>query len=390
MERVRFTANGSCLIQFKTTEDANSVLSHGAHRIVDWIVNAKAAELCEQPSNILNALNDDCLRKIFLYLDMKTLIKAAEVCIRFNERAKETFANKFNVLDLYYLRKFKPAKLDRFFENFGAVIRSLEMYQEFNSVKDLERATKYCTSLKSLKLWNLRIGEQLTEQLKPLFTTLESLTLIECGLEGDSTCLISTCVDLKMLDLYFCDIGDGKCIEQQFKKLEEAIISICGVSSETIINFIKKNPTLEKLTLENDAIHESKLIQTVIAVLPNLTELTINKDAGDVVDLTDHFSKLLQLTSLKVLKLNFNSLPIAPFVENLIASNLPIEHFGILGGKINRDTINSISKMTNIKALELPLSMGNLTDDYSVQLAKALPKLEQLHFLRSGLSYARR
>lgn len=95
------------LVQFKMAETAKKVLSRSPHWIGGCAVEAKVADLWHQPvdpllippdqesdSNIINALDDDCLREIFKHLNVVDLSCAAEVCVRFNQHAQEVISTK--------------------------------------------------------------------------------------------------------------------------------------------------------------------------------------------------------------------------------------------------------------------------------------------------------
>lgn len=127
----------SCFVQFKDAESANSAINrcghrmHG-HRIEDCKVNVRAAHLLcqpdlqresmdplwipfdqDSPSHILNALNDDCLRKVFKHLNANDLSSAAEVCVRFNQQVKCTFAQKYESMNLSHDDRLGAGKVEK-------------------------------------------------------------------------------------------------------------------------------------------------------------------------------------------------------------------------------------------------------------------------------------
>lgn len=51
------------------------------------------------PKNILNILNDDCLRKIFKQLHFRDQCSVLSVCVRFNQISKECLAKKQKKID---------------------------------------------------------------------------------------------------------------------------------------------------------------------------------------------------------------------------------------------------------------------------------------------------
>lgn len=104
------------VVQFKQEENAKEAIYDTKANWYGFEVNA--ADPCNQPdhplqvppeqdseSNILNALNDDCLQEIFKLLKVTDLTNVAGVCKRFNEQAKITFDFKhkrLNMNQFYY------------------------------------------------------------------------------------------------------------------------------------------------------------------------------------------------------------------------------------------------------------------------------------------------
>lgn len=99
---------------------------------------------------------------------------------------------------------------------------------------------------------------------------------------------------------------------------------------------------------------------------------SINKDDQEDVQF------LSSLKSLKVLKLNFYWFSVTPLMESLAANNIPIVHLVLRKGSVDIKAIKGISKLKQIKILEMTKT-SNMTDDYLIELAKELPQLIELH-----------
>lgn len=395
-------------------EDANTVLSTGLHKINDLCVKVTAAYLWDQPefkhhlvvvapdpespSNILNALNDDCLETVFQYLNEINLINAAEVCKRFKKHAEQAFAKKFQDLQIVLPGGFKPSELNCLLKNFGTKIRLLRADAQlsewewdcylFNPDDFLCTVSEHCTAIKNLDLSYFQIKAEMAEKLRPLFTKLESLRLQGCDLKDSAESLISVCLDLKMLNLSQCNIGNGKCIKQKFKKLEEVHLNSISADPNAIINFFKLNPTMKKLSVQKTRVGQFRLVQAVNASLPNLKELTMYEWTDDSDDFVNDFPVLDQLTSLKILRLNFHAVQMKILMENFAANNIPIEDLTIFCCQSTIAVIDSISELTKIKRLTLKYINGNFTDGSFIQLVKALPELQELylHGIQFGLT----
>lgn len=85
----------------------------------------------ESPDNILSALNDDCLRKIFSQsvLDEQDFFEIAQTCQRFNWVAKDGFRSRYRrAVVRIYSYKWSLRQCEVFFKQFGPYIRKLSIY----------------------------------------------------------------------------------------------------------------------------------------------------------------------------------------------------------------------------------------------------------------------
>lgn len=171
-------------VQFKMAESAEAVLTNRSHRIANCYFKVKPADLWHQPDygkeplypipeqdsdlHILIALNDDCLREVFGYLGIIDLSNAAEVCVRFNQQAKDTFARKYKNLDLNRSqgnKKIIRYQIDSLLQNFGSMIRSLKIDASVldSEIPFLCIAGRYLTALKQLELRKFYINTRIEE-----------------------------------------------------------------------------------------------------------------------------------------------------------------------------------------------------------------------------------
>ncbi|XP_055326814.1 uncharacterized protein LOC129580421 [Sitodiplosis mosellana] len=392
-------------VQFKSVESAQIALNQGWHRIGNCSVKVKAADFHHQPDNgqeqeppnplliapaqdstshILIALNDDCLREVFGYLDLFDLSNAANACVRFNQQAKETFVDKYKDLELNRNRlDYKPItkdQIENILNNFGSVIRTLKIDQLAldSNIPFLRIASRYCTELKQLQLFGFHITGKM-KKFRPLFGKLEQLEMIYCEFSKSVKDFHSVCMEMKTLRLDSCDINTSKCIKQHFVKLKEAHLIECHNFDENAIDcFIKMNPQLTKLSIiRSEDWETSEPIRSIGRNLHQLLELEIDQEICDEDEESIH--GLGQLRALKVLKLNFNLLLVTPLLKILVENKVPIEDMKLYNGDLDSKAIEYICAMKQIKKLELNENMGVLTDEHLVQLAKELPNLDVLH-----------
>lgn len=77
-----------------------------------------------QDSLILNLLDDDCLQKVFGYLNLCDLTNVADVCVRFEEQSMKTFSTDFSKKSIKHIEWNQNLKS---LPKFGSLIQSLEV-----------------------------------------------------------------------------------------------------------------------------------------------------------------------------------------------------------------------------------------------------------------------
>lgn len=387
-------------IEFKSSDAARRVLSYSIHHISP--VAAFAVNLAtEQNSKLLKTLNNDCLRKIFQYLNIKDLSKAADVCIRFNQLAVDAFVTdhrqdlvKIDLkncwLNAKYFRKFDEN--EAIFRNFGALVKSLQIKNNiwinkqrilFGTIM-LNAASEYITtgSLTELHLSGIEFNEEMTN-IRSLFEHLEVLSLTNCNLHSYPGHFLNTCFKLKSLRINCCELSQGT-IDYRFPKLEELDFRISEKLHYFHLNIlIRLNPTLRKVKLEFDELYSVEFFDVLRQNLPNLMELDIKRSCHSFDFYHDQWKMariLSQLKTLKVLKLNYLSTVyfIASLCSKMVENNVAIEHLELCDECIADNIISSVAQFKQLKFVKF-CKIYNLNDDDLVQLAQELPRLEQLH-----------
>lgn len=202
-------------------KSAEAVLANRSHRIANCYFKVKPADLWHQPDygkkpvypipeqdsdfHILIALNDDCLREVFGYLGIIDLSNAAEVCVRFNQQAKESFASKYKNLDIDHFQSdelITRYQIDSLLQNFGSMIRSLKIDASVldSEIPFLCIASQYLTALEQLELSNFYINTQIKE-ICSLFGHVEKLQLNCCELNNDTKVIKGTLIT------FFCIVA---------------------------------------------------------------------------------------------------------------------------------------------------------------------------------------
>ncbi|XP_055297005.1 uncharacterized protein LOC129565798 [Sitodiplosis mosellana] len=395
VESVEIHANKSfqsCFVRFKDVASATA-LNMRQHRIENVEVNVRAADLSCQPdfqplwipldqdsaSHILIVLDDDCLREIFKHLNQIDLSSAAEVCVRFNQQAKDTFAKKYKHLDLSYddcsyMEEIKKDSVKCLLHNFGSTIYSLDVDERrLQSGPNYQYLiSMYCTQLKKLKLSHFAVSIE----VKPLLKMLEQLHFSWCDNLGDVENLLVICDELKVLRIEDCYVG-GTAIQRKFGKLEEFYFSNNTYENNELNRFIGLNPSLLKLSVTGNTDYSdlSETARLISQGLPKLLELEFQMFSTS----HDFFQKLGKFESLRVLKFNLYSRSATLLLKHLVENETPIEHLKLSDAKIDAEGIEYISQMKLLKIIDLSLTESKFTDEHFIKWAKDLSHLQELH-----------
>lgn len=376
------------LIEFKTVETAQRVLSIGKHSINGYKVEIKVAEPWHQPDHILNVLDNDCLRAILSNLNQLDLTNAANVCDRFNQQAKAEFStNKLKKLNISQC-SYEEAK--KVLKTFGSLTQSIDInsFHRFE-IEILLMITKSCkvSVLKEIKITDFQFANKLRNDIKveSALTKLERLSLNFCCLKKSAMDFLAVCIELKVLHINNCFFYEDIHLPK-FRKLDELRLDGgIGINNNHLNDFIALHPTLTKVSLLQHGfsnICASKTLRTIVQNLPHLVELELNLHTFNRAEFAETLSCLGSLASLKMLKLNLNSQS-AAHLNVLTAKAIPIENMRLIKGKIDTETIKIISKMKKLKVLEF-CNIDGLNDENLIELAKGLgSQLEKLQMEES-------
>lgn len=370
--RVEFIANGQLLkpnfpnwkVQFESAQVAGELLSK-RYVVIEEVVKidipsieknidngpvetAKINDLLLDPpdqtsaKNILNALNDNCLRKIFEKLNLLDISSVAVVCLRFNKIAKEFSASKYRDeklnCNLFRSNYYTLAAIEECFRKFGSLFTSISTKysdEDYTSVILLGMIVEYCKNIKEIEIEidndyycveNIQFfaGIGSDNELIPLLSRLEKLRIFQ-KIETQTFCQLNDIFDL---------------IAQNGLNIQE--LDFSGIP------FYFKNPHFERYFDNSEP-----------------SELAV----------------LSQLKNLKKLIIGFYCTPIASHMQALSSNNMPIEFLGVIDGEFDNDAIKFISEMKSITTLELTRPY-NLNDEHLTELAQNLPNLNNIKIFK--------
>lgn len=402
-------AFGYGFIQFRDAVAVEMVLSKSKHRIGRHLISVKAANAWYQPgykqrrmrpahdapSNILNALNDQCIYEIFKFLEFSDLVNVAEVCVRFNEQAKKTFATSKHKRIILYSGDLKVNKI---MNTFGANMQSLWIQSTtLNSTHDnsvLRSILKYRSDkLKELRLEYFRIDREISN-FGPILSQLETFELLYSTVNTNLSQSITDCDKLKLLRFECCPLmHNDSFIARKFSNLKEAHLWTSDFNIEFIREFIVSNSTIVRLSI-NQFFDNSHVINLIGEHMTHLQELeyvdnTIDWTPApvDIQDVNRFRNELLgigRLLHLKTLKLVLNQSPVGPLLAALVENNISIKHLKMGRVLIDDAAIKSLMQMKELKILEFIDVRDTLTRYHLIDMVKFLLNLQELHLINTS------
>lgn len=387
-------------MQFKHAPNAKAVALKATHWIHNCLVKVKPADAWYQPdydqlsiddtlqlpeygsqAHILVALNGDCLQEIFKLLELLDLTRVANVCKDFSNEAKRTFELKYRHLDLQSGSNFcgRPNDLEAMFCIFGPSIQTLAVTSStFECESFIIHLIKQYCALKSLKLVNFSFKSTLKLEL-------QQLHLKNCSIQMKNAKFFAYFAEsLQKLQLEGCEFyGKAeKCIEQSFQNLVEASFSSnSGIDKFAMDRFITSNPKLEKLTIkDNRMFNTAKPLSLIGQHLIHLKELDFHEELYNFDFFNGYIRDLSLISTLKMLKLHFQTQPITSLINELATKESLIDYLNITKGQIDAKAMQNLTRLQKIKTVELKEVYG-MTEELLIVLIKGIPLLHTLRLV---------
>lgn len=337
----------------------------------------------ESKDNILNALNDDCLRELFETptLSIWDLVSLAHVCKRFKRIAKLAFKSTF----VDYERNFDGIELWRareFFRTFGKSITSIDLTETEKASSDLivRFMLEHCTKISKL---GCEVYEpQTIVAMRSAMATIENLYLI-CWTRNFPALFDShTVYPLKKLDL---ECIPGMLPAVHLPHLEHLHLEIRNCSADPIDTpFFEMNPQIKVLKLHFTTF--SFGIDGILRHLPYIEELQLKQTStgSDALEKTQSAADIFaQLKHLKRLHLHFtewfNDTSASKVLEALIRGRVKLEHLSLYV-YCNDDRLRICDAICQLKYLR-QLEYAGLKDS---ELERVMNELRHLRHVDIG------
>lgn len=347
------------------------------------------------PDNILNVLNDDCIKEIFGRLqNRRDFINAANVCKRFQYVAQVWFPHEalqiaykyrkssicprtsaFIVDDSSYSRKTVLGDLCAYLRLFGKCIRNIELFKMRSSDEQFNlKVFKLIEHFCGKTLIGLAIYGKMEICLTSTFKVLERFELYFGALDRFEPPRSLKYLRLTQLNRNSYSGLNLRCLERNFPKLVEAHLgdfTNLMPMTDWLGSFLKCNRQLVKLTLianQHFVPQAKQMIHSIGKYSTNLESLHLDLFSIDVKD-------LIGLTKLKCLHIPYGCLR-KQDMDALVALNLPIEELHISLKTGDTYVAKCISEFKWIKSLTLDVRFVRGQPIYSV--LENLPPLDHL------------
>ncbi|CAH0718223.1 unnamed protein product, partial [Brenthis ino] len=329
----------------------------------------------EEPYNILDILNRDCLTHILTYVPIRDLIRSERVSKQWQSMVQEY---------LQGIRMFKTswwqhvpvtlttAVLRRVLQRVGGALLRLHIDHHWSALNDRTAHTvgKFCPNLEELKVVGMH-----TKNWNPLIygcKQLRSLSFVSCNKLTDSSlvhlvkndsCIESLTVanNTHVTGLFLTGSNPSKLSSLSFYNCYSLQGTVLSAAIDTL-------PSLTTLKLDLCPITMWKIIPLILSKLPKLEELSLSEYTSSELCLPNVNSEaflnaMAGLTELKILNLSRN-IYITNAVLKVVAQSCP---------KLESLNVSSCNSRKTF-----PVSVSGIGDEGVLAVCAACASLERL------------
>lgn len=343
-----------------------------------------------KPRVSLHILNDDCLLKIFEMCDLETLSTAFDVCQRFRQLIQGTLS-KYRSFTLDVGKK-NLQQIRQTLRLIGSGINKLQLDFEayfLYTIRNrlsldrlLQKIAQYVRgSIEELTITNLRLTDDVLEQLTPLLAQIKVLKIDnedyneDFNYDVDFRQYCPNLITLKVNEsmTFVSNSGPWRCLENV------TFARTYLMNGATFDTFCKNNPQLTKLRIE---LYESDdILNSISNHLQSLVKLAISSDNPFLPDTL--LASLKTLGNLKKLELKAlteddNLVGVFKMLSELKQlTHVKFEYSGCLNISIDAGQLIAIAlNLTNLKVFLL--KNVKVPEDAVVEFVKSALCLERL------------
>lgn len=338
----------------------------------------------ESPQNILNSLNDDCLRAIFEAddLSLDDLCSVGSVCNRFNDIAKRVFESRYKN-EAECLKQMRTKPLWKIEEYFRIARNSSISYWDYEDPElIIGFILKYCQNLKVL-IWNDLNQSTLSEMRIFLdqLTELELSSVHSCDFTG----IFTSDAALERLDIWGMH-DKSRLPDVYLPKLTNLRLS--GIDEPALFGsvegLLQLNSQINTLSIDNEISHDFGF-ERALKHLPNIKELSIRstryyyKEENNETD----FTYLPQLKCLKSLRYEGYYSTMKPLLGVLVDSQVSLDC--LILDYFHDDTDYPMEYFPNLKVVEC-FKIGRLDSEWTSKFLKSLPNAKEIEIFTERMT----
>lgn len=337
------------------------------------------------PKNILDILDDDCIKEIFRNIThVRDYLNAAEVCTRFLQNAMECFPQKFKSIHINVLG-FSPIwslkRLRRFLKLFGHLIRGFQL-NFTKKGRQNERVLNLIADACGKTLKNLTVvGQKLNMKTRTPFESLELL-------HTDGTIIYNFSLHSQIKQLKFMNqsVKDCDWLIKGFAQLIDVEFSgIDDLTDFMLIEFLALNPQIICLKITHCHNLLTTFLPNLVARIPNIGHIHFESKRRDLPMAVE--ANLIQISKIKNLKglyISCINLPADTILDSFAHANTNVQCLS-LHVAFHRCFRESVLKLTKLRELHV---VNINSDDALIRIAKELYLLERLDAKKSiGITF---
>lgn len=379
-------------IETRSSKEINSSV-HSAESTLRSTKMDVSTQSTESVTTILD-LNDDCLREVFEFLNLKELTAAADVCTRFRQNAVPSARKKSKNLVLSMGSSWHDLSQLR---NFGAFITCVNVYaggicpklREKIQKRFIELLNQYCTGESiDLNIRQFDITDEIALLLQSLLARVRKLEFYGCEISK----LILQSLSIwspELRELMFTLHDDEKAIP--FESLRQCLPKLKFISFKCnshitnidIEEILKQNLQLKQIEILLCEKLGDNILPLIAKYVPDIESLNLTLSDGTGRDNIQCFGQLRKLKSLFLGKLE--DLPyILSVLQELASKSIPLETLSLGGFLLHNthDFIDTISNLQQLKSLEIRY-VGGVSATTFIELFKRLRELSEIYVSRS-------
>ncbi|GAB0100006.1 hypothetical protein DMENIID0001_159240 [Sergentomyia squamirostris] len=328
-------------------------------------------------------LNDDCLLRIFFFLDLASLARLAMVSTRFRNLVQYTYKSfrELNIDDLLMYHTPKPVDFERIAMQIGPYVHklgALDFYDD--NINDFLPALKYFTNLQEFKIagnsWHTS-NKSYQKFIAQAFRTVKKVVFENCILSDNGVKGIGRANNLRKLFINSCAIEGtwlGKLRNIEAISFYKEVPTIFQFRT-----FCKYNSKLSELVLHQYDYYNppGDFLNVVFKYLTNLETLVL-KPRINPIHVQDYKS-LFNLPKLKYLRID-NGRNLRFLLEHLANHNT----LEILDISLCKDSSEDLQVIKNFRKLnQLNARCTNFDDSLLIELCSS-ESCETLQSLKIG------